>query len=78
MKTEIMRLVQQAQEASDDLRTKISELHLRVRSGLPPEELELVEAELRRLEGLLAKQITKDSERMTRNYPPPGGLLPAS
>lgn len=78
MKTEIIRLVQQAQEASDDLRVKISELHLRVRSGLPAEELELVEAELRRLEGLLAKQISRDSERMTKHYPPPSGLLPAS
>lgn len=78
MKTEIMRLVAEAQEASDGLRGKISELHLRVRAGLPPAEMELVAAELRRLEGLLSKQISKDSERMTpRGGGPPMGLLPA-
>jgi len=78
VKTEIFNLAKQAQEASDELRTKISELHLRVRGGLPPEELELVEAQLRQLEGMISRQISRDSERMTKSTPPSGGLLPAS
>jgi hypothetical protein len=64
MKTEIINLVKQAQEESDALREKISELHLRIQAGLPPEQLDLVEAQIRQLEIALGSKITSDTERM--------------
>ena len=82
MKTEIIALAKQAQEASDELRATISELHLRIRGGLPPEELAMVEAKVRQLEASLARKISKETERIKRGGPPPtriqpGGLMPA-
>lgn len=64
MKTEIINLVKQAQEESDALREKISELHLRIQAGLPPDQLDMVEAQIRQLEIALGSKITSDTERM--------------
>ncbi len=81
MKTEIIALAKLAQQASDDLRATISELHLRIRGGLPPEELAMVEAKIRHYEAALTKRISKETEKMTKVPPPtglpPAGLLPA-
>lgn len=77
MKTEIRALAREAQKASDALRETISELHLRIRAGLPAAELAMVEEEIRRLEAEMTKKISKDTEKVTRGRLPPAGLLPA-
>jgi HPt (histidine-containing phosphotransfer) domain-containing protein len=75
MKTEIKQLAKQAEDASNDLKAAISELHLRILGGLPSDQLAQAEALLKRLQAALGKKIKEETERMGRG--PDTRALPA-